>query len=144
MKTLLSHAYVLLLSRIVLGVVFVVASIEKIAEPELFASSVQAYQMMPLVTINMLALLIPWLELVCGIFLVAGLKLRASSAIVFVLLCVFVVAIASAILRGLSIDCGCFGSMVASPVGWERVLEDVGLMALSIHIYFFSTHSQAQ
>jgi uncharacterized membrane protein YphA (DoxX/SURF4 family) len=137
MKAFFSNTYLLLVSRIVLGAVFVVASVEKIAEPELFASSVQAYRMLPLFLINILALLIPWLELVCGILLVTGLKLRASSAILFILLCVFVVAIISAIFRGLSIDCGCFGSMVASPVGWDRVLEDVGWMVLCLHLMIF-------
>jgi putative oxidoreductase len=141
-KTLLSNTYLLFVSRIILGVVFIIASIEKIAEPELFASSVQAYRMLPVFLINIFALLIPWLELVSGILLLAGLKLRASSAILLLLLGVFVVAILSAMFRGLSIDCGCFGSMVASPVGWNRVLEDVGLMLLCVHLLFFSEHKQ--
>lgn len=140
-KSILSYKYIILLSRLILGVVFIVASIEKIAQPELFASSILAYKLLPLVMVNIAALVIPWLELVCGITMMVGAKIRAASVIFFILLVVFIVAIISAIVRGLTIDCGCFGAMVDSPVSWLRVVEDIGLVLLCLHLYFFSSQT---
>ena len=64
MKTLLTHRYVVFLVRLFLGVVFIVAAIEKIAVPETFAISIEAYKLLPLQAINIFALLIPWVELI--------------------------------------------------------------------------------
>ncbi|MBI1803087.1 MAG: DoxX family membrane protein [Ignavibacteriae bacterium] len=138
MKRILAHPYVVLLVRCFLGVVFVIAAIEKIAIPETFAISVEAYKLIPTYVINVFALVIPWVELVCGLFLIAGVFVRASSALLSGLLAVFVVALISALLRELKIDCGCFGPSHATPVGWGKVLEDVGLLVLSLYVFFVS------
>lgn len=137
MTTVMANKYVILASRLILGMVFIVASIDKIAMPEAFAASIQAYDLMPMGIINVLALLLPWAELLCGIFLVTGMLVRSSSVIVSLLLCVFVAAMVSALSRDLTIDCGCFGKAYASPVSWTRVLEDAGLLILGIHLFFF-------
>ena len=138
MKTLLSNKYFLLCSRLVLGVVFVVASIDKIAYPDAFGASIEAYRLIPLVLVNIIALMIPWLELVCGIFLVSGVLTKGSSTVATSLLGVFTLAIISAILRELKIDCGCFGKEHSTPVGWMRVAEDVGLLLLGIHVMIYA------
>ncbi len=136
-KAIFSNRFVILLSRLILGMVFIVASIDKIALPEAFAASIQAYDLLPIGIINILALVIPWMELLCGIFLVTGMLVRSSSAVVSVLLGVFVIAMVSALLRNLTIDCGCFGKAYATPVSWARVLEDAGLLLLGLHLFFF-------
>jgi len=130
-----------LLSRFVLGMVFIVASIEKIAMPETFALSIVAYQVVPMSFVNVFALVIPWLELFCGVFLVGGMFVRSSSLLLSLLLLVFIVAIISAMVRHLNIDCGCFGAIRSSPVGIARVLEDLGLLLLGIHLFFFPKSS---
>lgn len=139
MRRILSNKYALLLSRVLLGTVFIVASIDKIASPAVFAVSVEAYRLLPLWPINILALVIPWLELICGLFLLAGVYLRGSSTVIAALLAVFIVGISSAILRRLTIDCGCFGAGVTSPVSWLRVAEDAGLFVLAVHLFVFSS-----
>ena len=121
-------------SRVLLGTVFILASIDKIASPAVFAASIEAYRMLPLWSINIAALIVPWLELVCGLFLFGGVYIRGSSSIAGALLAVFIVAISSAILRGLVIDCGCFGAGAVTPVSWMRVIEDAGLLVLAIHV----------
>lgn len=141
MKSILSNRYIIFISRLVLGSVFIIASIDKIVAPEAFAANVQAYRLVPFSLVNIFALAIPWVELVCGIFLIAGVFIRSSSILLSILLCVFIVAIVSALLRGLSIDCGCFGVEHTSPVSWIRVWEDIGLMILGIHIFVFSEPS---
>lgn len=137
MKSILSNYYVVFLSRCVLGTVFIVASLDKIAIPESFASAVEAYRLLPLFVINFFALIIPWMELICGLFLVSGLFIRASSLLLSSLLMLFILAIIIAILRNLSIDCGCFGSAHSTPIGWMKVLEDIGLFLLGLHVFWF-------
>lgn len=127
MRGLLSNPLLLLASRFVLAMVFVVAAVPKIAQPETFAASIEAYELLPVAAVNLVAIAVPWLELLCAVFLIGGAWVRPSAAILGAMLLVFIVAIASAILRGLNINCGCFGG-AGSPVGWGKVLEDVALL----------------
>lgn len=136
MKQFFSNKYLLILSRFILGVVFIVASIEKIAFPELFALNIQAYKILPTSLVNISALIIPWMELICGIFLISGVFVGSSSVILSGLLVVFIILLFSALIRGLKIDCGCFGS-APSPVSWMRIVEDVGFLFLGFHIFYF-------
>src|SRR2546422_3976141 len=95
--------------RLVLGTIFIIASIDKIAAPDAFAASVQAYHLAPYALVNLIALVLPWIELLCGTFLIAGVYVRGSSLMVSLLLGMFVIAMISALMRHLNIDCGCFG-----------------------------------
>src|ERR1043165_8259056 len=106
---MLSNKYLVFVVRFFLGIVFIVASIDIITAPDAFAASIVGYQLVPYPIINIFALVIPWVELFCGIFLIAGVHVRGSSVLVSALLGVFAVAIVTALLRGLKIDCGCFG-----------------------------------
>jgi len=126
-----------------MGTVFIVASIDKITAPDAFAASVVAYQLLPYSLVNLFALIVPWIELICGVYLVAGVHVRASSSILSILIGIFIVAIISALLRELKIDCGCFGKEHATPVRWMKVLEDVGLLVLGALSYFFADVSVA-
>ena len=134
MNKLIFHPLPLFLARWILGCVFIFAAIEKIAAPEVFALSVEAYKLIPVSAVNLFAIVIPWIELLCGIFLVAGTYMRESAVILSFLLVVFVFALLSAMIRGLNIDCGCFGQRYSSNVGWPKVLEDAGLLVLGIYI----------
>lgn len=128
MNQVLSNRWLLLAARFVLGMVFLMAAVPKVAKPELFAAHIEAYEMLPTMVINLLAIAIPWLELVCGILLIGGARLRPAASILGFLLCLFIVAIVSAVLRGLHIDCGCFGEEKGTIVGWGKVVEDVALL----------------
>ncbi len=128
MQTLLSNRYLLLAARLLLGMVFIVAAVPKVSNPASFAISIEAYEMLPLFAVNIAAIVIAWIELICGIFLVAGVQARPSAALAGILLALFSVAIAVAVLRGLNINCGCFGPTGGSPVGWGKVAEDVALL----------------
>jgi putative oxidoreductase len=136
MNRLLSNRYVILLSRMVLGSIFIVASVDKITSPEAFAVSIEAYRLLPLSLVNIAALIIPWVELLCGVFLLAGVLVRASAVLTGAMLVVFLGGILAAMARGLTIDCGCFGPSHATPVGWMRVLEDVGMILPALHLSF--------
>ncbi|HLX13177.1 MAG TPA: MauE/DoxX family redox-associated membrane protein [Bacteroidota bacterium] len=135
MNRLAQNGYVTLISRCLIGIVFVLAAMEKISLPDEFAVSLQAYQIVPMQAINVIAIFLPWLELVCGIFLLAGICVRSSAAIVSLMLAAFVAGISVALSRHLNIDCGCFGSAHASPIGWQRVVEDGGLFILAVNLW---------
>jgi len=131
---ILSNKYTLLALRLVLGGVFIYASVYKIAEPAEFARSIYNYRMMPEATINLMAIVMPWLELISGILIIIGPFVRGSALLIGLMLLVFVIAISSAIARGLDISCGCFkvgeGGRI---VGLETLIEDI-LMLIAVFV----------
>lgn len=137
------NKYFLMAVRLFLGFVFVFASIDKIAAPDAFAASINAYKLVPLPMINILAIVIPWLELICGILLMVGVKSRPSSAILSALLAIFTAAIISALLRNLNIDCGCYGKEHATPISWTKVGEDAALMIMGMYVFYFTKDEPA-
>ncbi len=134
---ILSNKYFLYAFRFTVGFVLIIAAIPKIADPSSFAKSIEAYQLIPAIFINLTALLIPWGELLIGIFLIVGVMLRGSAILSASLFAAFSIIIAVSLMRGLTIDCGCFGSN-SSPLSWMRFWEDIGLMLFSILIYHTS------
>lgn len=95
--------------RFVLGGVFVYAAVSKLQDPALFAASVAGYQILPGLFVNLFALLLPAMELVAGLALLATKWTRESALILLGMLGVFFVGLVQALVRGLDISCGCFG-----------------------------------
>ncbi|MBI3258151.1 MAG: DoxX family membrane protein [Ignavibacteriae bacterium] len=143
MKTILNNPILALAIRLVLGCIFIFAAAGKIADPDTFAKSISNYHLIPNFALNIMALTMPWIELLTGIFLIIGVRLRASSAIISGMLIIFLIAIISAILRGYNIDCGCFAqtsqsaAATATKVGWKKVLEDTAMLVGGLYIFFF-------
>lgn len=106
-------------SRIVLGLVFLFAAYEKILDPLDFAQTVFNYQILPSWAVNAVALGLPWLEGLIGVCLVAGFFLPGALSLGTGLLGVFLAALVFNMLRGLDVDCGCFGS--GGPSGWASM-----------------------
>ena len=134
----LKSEYLSLVLRYFMGIMFLYAGLAKISYPAEFAESIASYQLVPYWTrsINLMAVLMPWLELICGLFLVLGIATRAASCILGLLLGVFTIAIAVNVIKGTPISCGCFDS-VGSQISWRKVLEDVFLALLTVQIFLF-------
>lgn len=133
----ITHPYVSLLARVGVGVVFLVAGATKILEPDKFAKSIIAYQLVPEAATNAMALWLSWLEVISGVLLILGVKIRANAVIQGGLLVVFIAGVFSAMNRGLSIDCGCFSSTgLGTMVGWKKIFENIGLLILIIITYY--------
>jgi len=132
---MISSPYLTATFRFLVGLVFIYASIGKIADPAYFAGTIQNYQMIPDTLINLVAIILPWMELICGILLISGLWHQSASLIISLLMVSFIFAISSAILKGLDIECGCFGS--GTSANWTRILEDFFLLVFSLQILFF-------
>ena len=134
---------VLLIIRIILGAVFIYAGAVKIMAPSVFADSIDNYRMLPYVLVTLMAVILPWIELIAGILLVVGRWLTTSSLILIALNIIFIIALSSAIARGLDISCGCFSVQgAASKVGLLRLLEDAIYLIFSIVIFKSSTNTK--
>ncbi|MBW7996428.1 MAG: hypothetical protein FVQ81_07670 [Candidatus Glassbacteria bacterium] len=110
----------------VVGLVFVLASLYKIVSPAQFARIVDNYQILPPATVNFTAIVLPWLELISGLLLLAGLVRGGASLVLAGLTLVFIAAISFNLIRGVEFDCGCFGSGHTPP--WRILLRDAGLL----------------
>jgi hypothetical protein len=108
LRRIISHPLFISLLRVGLGAVFIVASLDKIQNPEAFSTTIANYRLLPYKLINGTAIVMPWLEVITGTFLVLGVWIRANTMIVWGLLLAFSIAISQALVRGLEISCGCF------------------------------------
>jgi len=117
--------------RLIVGGVFVIAGVLKIAHPTSFANDIANYRLLPHNAVNLLAITLPWIEVVAGALLVAGTWKRASAVLITLLMIVFLIAIGQALARGLDIRCGCFGTIEARKVGVRAVEEDVALFLMA-------------
>jgi uncharacterized membrane protein YphA (DoxX/SURF4 family) len=121
-----------LVARLVLGAVFIYASLDKIAHPEAFARDIYNYQILPGFLINLTALVLPWLELILGIFLLIGLFREGSAWMVTLLLIVFFGAMVFNLARGLDIHCGCFHTSAqgtdSAPMAWYVFRDSLFLL----------------
>ena len=117
--------------RISLGVVFIYAALPKIADPVTFAGSVASYQILPYFWSYLAAAVLPFLELICGILLVLGFRVRTGALTIGALNVVFVAALASAIMRGLDIDCGCFQQGGAKTSPWLALGRDIVFLVMT-------------
>lgn len=113
-----------LLFRLFVGVVFIYASIYKIAEPELFAKSISYYKAVPIELVNIMAIIMPWLELLTGVLLVLGVFSKSNSFLIAVMLVIFIAATTQALVRGIDIACGCFRSEGGEKVGIGLLLRN--------------------
>src|ERR1035437_4469843 len=101
--------YAVLAVSIAVAAVFIYAGLDKIRDPLQFADSTAAFTIVPAVFINLFALGLPPFELACGVLLLAPLTRRVGALAAAVISVMFFTALASALLRGLTLDCGCFG-----------------------------------
>ncbi|MEU4250971.1 MauE/DoxX family redox-associated membrane protein [Amycolatopsis sp. NPDC026612] len=123
------------LARFGLAAVWLVSGALKLADPGQTLIAVQAYDVLPDALENVVALALPLVELVLGLFLLAGLATRWAAAAALGLLLVLIAGIAQSWARGLSIDCGCFGGGGQVAAGRteypQEILRDTGFALLA-------------
>lgn len=130
---------------IALGAVFVYASLDKIDKPREFAGIVYHYRLLGpggaagYLPANLMAVVLPWLELVCGALLITGLWRREAAALTALMLVMFVAAVGFALAQGIDIaNCGCFsvgaGAEDGRAAGWKLILGDLGLLAAALYL----------
>jgi uncharacterized membrane protein YphA (DoxX/SURF4 family) len=129
----------LIVSRLILGGIFIFASIDKIAHPDQFAEIVYNYKLMPGMAVNLMAIVLPWVELLAGLFLVFGIWVKDSAAILGALLLVFIGAIGVNLARGLDFDCGCFSTTAGHKnASILLIVRDLVLLLPVVHLMWFA------
>jgi uncharacterized membrane protein YphA (DoxX/SURF4 family) len=123
------------LLRIGLGVLFLAAAVPKLQDPAGFAKAIENYRMLPVGAERALAVVLPAVELVVGVLLVAGAIDAGASLLALVLLVVFTGAVGVALARGLDFTCGCFGTGDGTRAGTGKVLENLALIAVALAVW---------
>src|SRR4051794_32973383 len=157
----LSGPYPTLVSRLALGLIFLLSGLTKLGVPDAFQASIESYEMpLPSALVHLMAVGLPPLELGIGAWLVIGLFVRFSAGVSAGLLVIFLIAMIQAVFRGLDPNCGCFlGGPQENPlatniiralgplgtwlteekVGVGSVTRDVVFLLMSIHLLFVPT-----
>jgi hypothetical protein len=136
MRRIVDNDILTMLVRLVVGGTFIYASYYKVLDPADFARSIWYYHMVPGYLINLMALILPWLELICGVAIIVGWQYRGSLLLIIAMNVMFILALSCAIARGISIDCGCFkASKGATASAWQSLWFDVALMVLLAQLW---------
>lgn len=127
-------AWLVSMARLALGAFFAYAGFIKLNDAAAFAGDIAGYRILPYFGNYLVAAILPWLELLCGLLIITGFRARGAAMIVIGLNVVFLAALASAWIRGLEIGCGCFGAGEKSSIP-AAILRDMVLLSLSLWIY---------
>ncbi len=142
---MIGNKYILLFFRLAVGGLFIWAGLLKIFDPLDFAQNIANYRIFPQSVSLFLALIIPWIEVICGLLLILGIFRETASFILSASLVVFLALIIVTLIRGLDIECGCFGSL-SRRVDYKLLLTDVVLLFFSLNIFLsqYSTKRKRQ
>lgn len=124
-----------LISRVMLGALFLAASVDKIAHPGEFAKIIHNYQILPDSLINILAIFLPWLEGLLGFCIISGILLPAAAVLSNLLLISFFSALLYNLARGLNVHCGCFTTTITGePQTAWYLIRDSGFLLLGVFV----------
>ncbi len=138
------ESVLLLVIRVALGAMFLFSAWMKLSPANIlglgplpgmhfFAQAVRSFELVPEAWVPLVTYAVPWTEVVVGVCLILGIASRAAGLLGFLLLVVFTVGVASVLIRGLNITCGCFGRfklICEGAVGLCKVGENLVLMSL--------------
>ena len=141
------NPYLLLAFRLFLAAIFIYAAVQKIGKPLAFADEIHSYSVVDYgAPLYIMAVVLPWLELLCGLSLVTGVFVRGSALILLALNAMFLFVIAKRTVGAVHggapflkvyFDCGCgFGATYA----WKKLLEDAAYLVIAMALLFAPNH----
>ena len=131
--------------RIIVGIIFIWASWNKIFDPEAFSAIIDNYKILPRIFINPVAIILPWIELVCGLLLITNFLTKGSVLIVNFFLIVFVIAFVINLYRGVDISCGCFTlSVNAKKDLYGYIIRDLILLGAGLWILYYKIYKDVK
>lgn len=137
MKKILTNSVLIFILRLLIGGLFVYASVNKIQAPEEFAIAIDNYHFLPQSLVNFWAITLPWVELAIGLFLILGVFVEASALISALLYLSFFIALSYALSKGLDIGCGCFDlNDEKARISKIYLLRDFSLFLASVWILY--------
>jgi putative oxidoreductase len=128
--------YLALVFRFGVGGFFLYSSMSKIPYPAQFAELTAGYRLLPYWFLNFGAVLLPWIEFVCGLFLIIGFVSRAAAVLIGAMLIMFDIMVLINMYWGAPITCGCYDT-VGEPIGWRKIFENLLMLLGIIHVYYF-------
>jgi uncharacterized membrane protein YphA (DoxX/SURF4 family) len=132
---MIKNRALLLVFRLVLGGLFVYAGVVKVLDPLDFAQDIRNYRLVGQSLSFAAAVVLPWLEILAGLFLAAGIWKRGAALTITGLLVFFIVLTLVTMARGLDVECGCFGSL-SRKSGWGVIIEDLAMLVLGLaHLF---------
>ena len=138
-QSIFNNSWIELAARWILGLIFIYASLHKILAPADFAKIVFGYGLFPEISINLIAIIIPFLELVTGFALIIGIYPRSAAITVNGLLLAFIVVLTINLIRGHEFNCGCFsvGQSGYSSSPTVTLIRDVIYFLFGMQIVLF-------
>lgn len=133
-------AYVALIIRVFLGLIFLLSGFSKLIDLNSFVQTIESFQITPISVSISLAILLACLESGSGLMMLIGFQTKVSSGIAVILLIIFLAAIIPVLTTGQEIDCGCFGSLSHDRVGSGLLIRDVILLGLAAFLYMEKSH----
>ena len=121
--------------RLGFGILLIIASIDKIRHPYIFAENVENYLVLGEGLSRWVAVWLPYLEVATGALLILGIWLDAAAATNLILMSIFLILVSQAYFRGLDIRCGCFFVEGEAKIGLMKMLENLLLFGLSFVLY---------
>ncbi|MBN2326784.1 MAG: DoxX family membrane protein [Candidatus Omnitrophica bacterium] len=132
---ILAHPYAVIVLRVLVGGIMIFAGWSKLIDMAGMAESIENYRILPSALVNIPAIILPAIELIAGVCLIAGIWIDGALLIVTGLFVVFIAAIQSAIWRGLNIECGCFGLSDSEIVGAKVLIRDSLFVLATVPIW---------
>jgi uncharacterized membrane protein YphA (DoxX/SURF4 family) len=133
--TYVKHPKTALVCRVAIGIGLIVAGGIKLTELSVFADNVANYHLVPDELINLFSVLLPALEVVVGLCLIAGYAMNGALFLATGMFVMFFIAVESAILRDLDIECGCFGTSDAGVIGLKNLYIDLSFLLATIPVW---------
>jgi len=128
--------------RVLLGAALFFAGITKIKSGWQLAEAIANYNLLPAAANQIFAVVLPWWEIAAGALLVFGVWTRAAALLALVLFSAFTIAVISALIRGLDIECGCF-SDASSRVGIRTLAVDAGGIVIAALVVIMNGRNKA-
>lgn len=122
--------YLALVARLIIALALVVAGWAKLQNLGEFSRTVVKFDLLPQQIARAFAAVLPWAEVVLGLMLGVGLQVDTVVMIVALLMLVFTGAIVASLVRGKNIECGCFGRLATTRLGWHLVTRNCVLIGL--------------
>jgi uncharacterized membrane protein YphA (DoxX/SURF4 family) len=140
MKNVLENSWIELAARWVLGLTFIYASYHKILAPADFAKIVYGYDLFPNDAINLIAIILPFIELIAGLALILGIYPRSAASIINGMLAAFIIVLSINLIRGHEFDCGCFSAKEAGffSSAESTLVRDFIYLLFGLQIFLFS------
>ena len=119
---------VIRLCQILIGLLFVWSGLAKLGDIQSFADQVHNFRIMPVAFEHLVAMMLPWIELVASLALILGIRARPAAVLVTLLLAAFTLGVAQAMVRGLDFECGCFGTADGTTVGFMKLGQNLVML----------------